>query len=95
MFPNDNEEWPFFKALIAVTSSGRDVPSATRVRDITRSGTLSHLAITVPLSTSRSAPIYNETASIIRKIISLIVEECLSSVPFCIFDEGCFIIFIV
>ena len=41
---------------MAVTSSGREVPSATNVRAMTLSGTPMACAIRVPLSTSRLAP---------------------------------------
>ena len=45
-----------------MTSSGREVPSATNVSAITLSGTPSACAISVPLSTSRFAPTAISTA---------------------------------
>ena len=42
--------------VIAVTSSGREVPNATKVSAITLSGTPIACAINVPLSTSKLAP---------------------------------------
>ena len=48
ILPIESAACPFTRALMDVISSGRDVPSATRVRDITRSGTPIYLAITGP-----------------------------------------------
>ena len=38
-FPRDNAPFPFISEVIAVTSSGREVPRATNVREITVCGT--------------------------------------------------------
>ncbi|MEI3411909.1 MAG: hypothetical protein V8Q57_00755 [Blautia sp.] len=38
-FPRERAPWPFVREVMAVTSSGREVPSATNVRAITDSGT--------------------------------------------------------
>ena len=56
ILPTDSEPWPFTREVMAVTSSGRLVPRATKVRAMTVSGTPSSLAMMVPLSTSRFAP---------------------------------------
>ena len=48
--------WPLAREVMAVTSSGREVPRATKVRAITDSGTPRAWAMRVPLSTSRLAP---------------------------------------
>ena len=60
--PNDRSLWPLMSEVMAVTSSGRDVPSATKVSAITLSGTPKAWAIRVPLSTSRLAPMAISTA---------------------------------
>ena len=56
ILPSDNEPWPLISDVIAVTSSGSDVPRATTVSAITESGTPTFLAMIVPLSTKRVAP---------------------------------------
>ena len=56
MLPRDRALWPFTREVMAVTSSGRLVPRATKVRAMTDSGTPIAWAIRVPLLTSRFAP---------------------------------------
>ena len=56
MFPSDREEWPFTSDVMAVTSSGSDVPSAMKVRAMTDSGTPRPAAMIFPLSTRSFAP---------------------------------------
>ena len=56
IFPTESEPCPLISEVIAVTSSGSDVPSAIKVRAITVSGTPSASAIIIPLSTRKSAP---------------------------------------
>ena len=62
VYPSERDPWPFSKALTAVTSSGRDVPSAINVSAITDSGTPRPWAIRMPLSTSSFAPTAIKTA---------------------------------
>ena len=52
-FPSDRLLCPLTNAVIAVESSGKDVPRARIVIAMTDSGTPNFLAIKVPLSTSR------------------------------------------
>ena len=56
ILPADNADCFLTIAVIVVTSSGSEVPTATIVTPIILSETLSHLAISLPLSTSKSAP---------------------------------------
>ena len=56
MLPSDNAPQPLMSEVIAVTSSGREVPSATSVSAMTDSGTPSALARICALSTSSRAP---------------------------------------
>ena len=51
MFPRDKSPCPFISEVIAVTSSGKDVPKATNVKAITDSGTPKNSAIIVTLFT--------------------------------------------
>ena len=74
MLPNDNNPWPFINDVIAVTSSGKDVPKATNVKAITDSGTPRNSAIIVPLSTRRLAPIAINTAPTTRNPIFFVTE---------------------
>ena len=46
--PMPREAWPLRREVMVVTSSGRLVPRATKVRAITVSGTPSSLAMMVP-----------------------------------------------
>ena len=69
ILPRESAPWPFIRAVIAVTSSGRDVPRATKVSEITVSGTPIAAAIAIPLSTRRSAPTAITAAPMIRKRI--------------------------
>ena len=62
MLPSDRSLWPLTSEVMAVTSSGSEVPSATNVRAMTLSGTPRACAIRVPLSTSRFAPAAISTA---------------------------------
>ncbi len=62
MFPTEREDCPRARAVMVVTSSGRLVPKATRVRATTASGTPSKRARIQPLSTSRRAPAARPTA---------------------------------
>ena len=55
-FPRERAPCPFTREVMAVTSSGREVPRATKVSAITDSGTPIAWAIRVPLSTSSLAP---------------------------------------
>ena len=54
--PIPREARPFFKEVMVVTSSGKEVPSATKVRAITVSGTPSFVAMMVPWFTKSLAP---------------------------------------
>ena len=54
--PSESALCPLTSAVMAVASSGSEVPSATKVSAMTLSGTPSASASTVPWSTSRSAP---------------------------------------
>ena len=69
-FPSDKLLWPFAKEVIAVTSSGSEVPKAINVRAITDSGTPSHSAILVPLSTNSFAPTAISAAPTTSKTMS-------------------------
>ena len=62
MLPRDRSLQPLTNEVMAVTSSGREVPSATKVSAMTDSGTPSACAMRVPLSTSRFAPSAISTA---------------------------------
>ena len=55
--PSDKAPCPLTREVIAVTNSGSDVPRATKVSAITDAGTPRAVAIIVPLSTKRLAPI--------------------------------------
>ena len=59
IFPSAKSSFCFIIATTEVTSSGRDVPSATIVRLITLSGILSIVAIVVELFTTKSPPYFN------------------------------------
>ena len=54
--PRDSAPCPLTREVMAVTSSGSEVPRATTVRAMTDSGTPRPAAITTPLSTIRLAP---------------------------------------
>lgn len=56
IFPNEREPCPLTSEVIAVTSSGSDVPKAIIVKAITDSGTPIAPAMITPLSTNRLAP---------------------------------------
>ena len=70
MFPSERALWPLARAVIAVTSSGREVPRATIVRPMTEDGTPRASAISVPLSTRSFAPTAIRTAPIARRTMS-------------------------
>ena len=70
IFPREREACPLIRDDIAVTSSGREVPSAMNVRAITDSGTPRPAAIIFPLSTRRFAPTAITAAPTIRRMIS-------------------------
>ena len=72
--PRDREPWPLARDVMAVTSSGRLVPRATKVRAMTDSGTPRAWAIRVPLSTSRSAPTATRAAPMTSRRMSLTME---------------------
>ena len=57
MFPIDRDACFFLRAIREVTSSGREVPKATNVREMIISGTPKALASFGPTSTSMLAPI--------------------------------------
>ena len=63
---------------MAVTNSGREVPSATKVSAMTLSGTPRAWAIRVPLSTSRFAPTAISTAPSTSRI-SVLARDISSS----------------
>ena len=67
MLPRDNRPCPLRREVIAVTSSGREVPRATKVRAITDSGTPNSPAMMMPLSTNRFAPIAIKAAPMTSK----------------------------
>ena len=56
IFPTDREDCFLEMAVIVVTSSGSDVPTATSVTPMTLSGIPASTASALPLSTRRSAP---------------------------------------
>ena len=66
IFPTDSEDCFFITALIVVTSSGSEVPTATIVAEITASETPLAAAISVAESTRKSAPITIPAAPIIN-----------------------------
>ena len=74
MLPRDRSLQPLTSEVMAVTSSGREVPSATKVSAMTDSGTPSACAMRVPLSTSRSAPTAMSTAPMASSPNSLAKE---------------------
>ena len=63
-------------ATIEVTNSGKLVPNATTVKPITESGTPSALAIKVPLSTNKRAPIAIVTAPTAKKARCAKMQFC-------------------
>ena len=71
IFPRERRPCPLISDVIAVTNSGKEVPSATNVSAITDSGTPRPCAIIVPLSTSRLAPVAISTAPTTSEIIFL------------------------
>lgn len=56
MFPRERDECFFLRAVNEVASSGREVPSAMKVRDMMDSGTLKTRASFGPYSTRKPAP---------------------------------------
>ena len=70
MLPSERALCPLMRAVMAVTSSGREVPRATMVRPMTEDGTPSASAIRVPLFTSRFAPKAISTAPTTSRAIS-------------------------
>ena len=74
MLPRDRALWPFTREVMAVTSSGREVPRATKVRAMTDSGTPSPWAMRVPLFTSRLAPTAMKAAPMTSSRMSLPME---------------------
>ena len=86
--PRDSAPRPFISDVIAVTSSGREVPSATKVSAITVSGTPKVVAMKVPLFTKRSAPTAITAAPRMRKRRSFQRGEEFSSSLGCKLSSG-------
>ena len=92
IFPIDRLLWPLISDVIAVTNSGRLVPSATIVIEITVSLTPNSLAKAEPLSTNSLAPKAMQAAPMIKnttsKIVFLIDSFLTSSGLFKIFTDS-------
>ena len=72
MLPSERSLQPLTRDVMAVTSSGSEVPRATKVSAMTDSGTPSAWAMRVPLSTSRLAPTAMSTAPATRSTSVLV-----------------------
>jgi len=79
MVPIPMSVWPFFIAVIDVTSSGSDVPIATMVIPITVSDIPIPCAINTTFSIVRYPPRYRSPEPI--AIILLLVEQMIFELP--------------